>query len=200
MDLFHLKQAAESIELSAEMRTRIAENCCKSLQKETYSMNHKRIRRMPRALIAAALVLCIGLPVGMAATNTGFFRDVTNWQGAITGTVYEQATNEIAVIVTAEADALMVEADFLKPDAAPYFTFETFALGAYEIRDAAGEVVAEGESSESSAVSDSGATLTVPFVSEAGAYTLVIENFVGSRKGDQPLPITGHWEITFSMP
>ena len=163
-------------------------------------MNHKRIRRMPRALIAAALVLCIGLPVGMAATNTGFFRDVTNWQGAITGTVYEQATNEIAVTVTTEADTLTVEADFRNPDTAPYRALETLALGKYQILNADGAVLTEGERSEPAAVADNGAALTVPFDAAPGTYTLVIENFVGGSKADQPLPITGHWEITFSMP
>ena len=199
MDLSNLKQAAETIELSADARARIAENCRETLQKENFSMNTKRTRRMPRALIAAALVLCIGLPAGMAATNTGFFRDITNWQGAITGTVYEQATNEIAVTVTAAADTLTIEADFRNPDTAPYRELETFALGAYEIRDAAGTVVAEGESSEPAAVADNGAALTVPFDAAPGAYTLVIESFVGGSKADQPLPITGHWEIAFSV-
>ena len=199
MDLSNLKQAAETIELSADARARIAENCRKSLQKETIYMNHKRTRRMPRALIAAALVLCIGLPAGMAATNTGFFRDVTNWQGAITSTVYEQATNEIAVTVTAAADALTIEADFRNPDTAPYRALETLALGKYQILNAAGAVIAEGENSEPAAVADNGAAMTVPFDAAPGAYTLVIENFVGGSKADQPLPITGHWECEFNL-
>ena len=163
-------------------------------------MNNKRTpRRIPRALVAAALVLCIGLPVGMAATHGGFFRDITNWQGAITGTVYEQAVDEIAVTVTPDAGALTIEADFVKPAIAPYFTFETFALGAYEIRDAAGEVVAEGEGSEPAAVADGGAVLTLPFAADPGAYTLVIESFTGGSKADQPLPLTGHWECDFNI-
>ena len=199
MDLSNLKQAAETIELSADARARIAENCRETLQKENFSMNTKRTRRMPRALIAAALVLCIGLPAGMAATNTGFFRDVTNWQGAITGTVYEQATNEIAVTVTAAADTLTIEADFRNPDTAPYRELETLAFGKYQILNADGAVIAEGESSESAAVADNGAVLTVPFDAVPGAYTLVIENFVGGSKADQPLPITGHWECEFNL-
>lgn len=193
------KQAVEAIELSAEARARIAENCRKTLQKETYSMNKKMTRRIPRALIAAALVLCIGLPAGMAATNTGFFRDVTNWQGAITGTIYEQVVHEITVTVTPNTDKLTIKADFLNPDAAPYFTFETFALGAYEIRNAAGEVVAEGEAGEPAAVTDGGAVLTLPFETTPGAYTLVIESFTGGSKADQPLPITGLWECNFTI-
>ena len=59
MDLSNLKQAAETIELSADARARIAENCRETLQKENFSMNTKRTRRMPRALIAAALVLAL---------------------------------------------------------------------------------------------------------------------------------------------
>lgn len=64
-------------------------------------------------------------------------------------------------------------------------------------RDAAGEVVAEGESGEPAAVTDGGTVLTLPFEAAPGAYTLVIENFVGGSKADQPLPITGLWEYSF---
>ena len=199
MNDLKLKQAVEAVELSADARTRIAARCRAAYLEEQHMKKNKITRRIPRALVAAALVLCIGLPAGMAATHSGFFRDVTNWQGAITGTVYEQATNEIAVAVHADTGALTVEAEFLQPDIAPYFTLETLALGAYEIRDAAGAVVAADESSAPADLSAGTAALTIPFDAAPGAYTLVIESFTGGSKADQPLPLTGRWEYDFKI-
>ena len=149
-----------------------------------------------------ALCLTLGSVTALAANGKleGFFKDITDWRGAVTGTTYEQATDEIEVNVTAEAGVLKVEAAFLEAEKAPYSEVEQLAVGKYQVIDASGSVVAKGAAGEAVSVQDGQAVLSLD-VEELpeGQYTLQLQSFIGSNKADQPLSINGSWEREFSI-
>ena len=199
MDMSHLKTTVRSIEMPADMRQRIAANSKKIL---TEDRNRKKAGdwfRRP-AVIAAVLALCICLPVaGVAAGNSGFFRDVMRGT-AVVGTEYEQATAEIAVDADFDNGELTVTANFLIPDAAPYCECEELAVGSYRIMTGDGKIAAEGEKSENAAITNGQAVMRIPVEAlNPGDYTVRIDAFIGSKKADQPLPMKGSWECGFTV-
>lgn len=199
MDMSHLKTTVRSIEMPENMRQRIAANGKKKLMEDRNRKKAERWFRQPAA-IAAVLALCICLPVaGVAAGNSGFFRDVMRGTAAV-GTEYEQATAEIAVDADFDNGELTVTANFLIPDAAPYRECEELAVGSYRIMNGDGKIVAEGEKSENAAITNGQAIMRIPVeVLNPGDYIVRIDAFIGSKKADQPLPIKGFWECELTV-
>ena len=149
--------------------------------------------------VAAVLALCLCVSVA-AASHFGLFKDVTDWTGAVTGTEYVQATDEIEVSAVVEQGILTITADFLSPDTVPYSELETISVGSYQIVDVSGSVIAEGESDDSIEIVDGEAKMTVSLeVVDSGEYKLLINTFIGSKKADQPLKISGSWECDFTV-
>ena len=154
--------------------------------------------------VAASLVLALTVTGVTALASTGklegFFKDITDWRGAVTGTTYEQATDEITVNVIAEAGVLKVEAVFVEAEKAPYSEVEQLTIGKYRMIDANGNTVAQGDAGEAVPVQD-GQTALMLDVEElpAGQYTLQLQSFIGSKKADQPLSINGNWECEFCI-
>ncbi len=202
-----LKKKMEEIKMTGAMQERILQNCLKATEKERMNMNmvekksNKRWFQKPLA-VAAALALCltVGGVTAFAASGEGFFKDITDWRGAVTGTTYEQATDEIEMNVTSEAGVLKVEATFLEAEKAPYSEVEQLAVGRYQVIDVNGDIAAKGDAGESVPIQDGQAVLTlnVEELSE-GQYTLQLQSFIGSKKADQPLSINGNWEWEFSV-
>lgn len=192
-----LKKNAEKITMPAEMRARIIRKC--HLETEERSMNktrEKTILRKPVA-VAAAIALCICLTgvTALAATGSlqGFFKDIKRWDGAITGTTYEQATDEISISAEAQSGELQVEITLLKPDAAPYAFVEQLDIGAYKIVDAQGNILAEG-STEPAEIIYGKVSVTIPMDGALdGSCRLLVSSFTGHSKADQPLAINGSW-------
>ena len=70
----------------------------------------------------------------------------------------------------------------------------------YQIVDVSGSVIAEGESDDSIEIVDGEAKMTVSLeVVDSGEYKLLINTFIGSKKADQPLKISGSWECDFTV-
>lgn len=153
------------------------------------------------ATVFIAVVLCLSLSVtGLAATGVlqGYFRDITNWQGAIVGTSYEQATDEISMDVTVDGNALTALATFSIPQEFPYREIEKLGIAAYRIVDANGKIVKEG-AAESTEIINGQAAVSIQLDGiDSGSYKLVVTAFVGEKKADQPLNISGHWECAFT--
>lgn len=204
MEYPELKRSVEAIEMPPEMRERIASNCrmaaAQTQYQEDFTVKKQKSYKRP-VTIAVAVALCLCLSVGvMAATNTGFFKNITNPVGTVTGSEYVQATEEIQVTVTADEGELTVLAVVSDPNAFPYRECAALSIGSYRILDATGNVVAEGSNTDSSLLTDGQAELTIPLSDlDSGDYKLVIEAFVGSKKADQPLSITGFWESGFTV-
>ena len=205
MELENLKSAAKEITMPEEMKRRIAHNCKKVIVNtmEEHTMNDRKnvsFFKKPAAVFAA-LAICLSISVtALAATGTlkGFFRDITNWQGAVVGTSYEQATDEIDVNVTANGEKLTVMATFADPQIFPYREVEKLGIAEYCIVDTNGKTVSEG-AAESVEVVNGCAAVSIQLNDlDSGSYRLMIRAFVGSKKAEQPLNINGNWECEFS--
>ncbi|MBQ9843492.1 MAG: hypothetical protein IJO31_05005 [Oscillospiraceae bacterium] len=201
MERTSLKKAVGSIGMPEEMRGRILEKCKMKIVKneEEKTMKNRKGFRW-QAAMAAVLALCICLPIaGVAAGNSGFFRDVMRGT-AVVGTEYVQATDEIAADAAYLNGELRITANFLIPDEFPYRECEELAVGSYRIMTGDGKNVAEGEKSENAAIRNGRAVMRLPVEElDSGDYTVRIDAFIGSKKAEQPLPLKGFWECSFAV-
>ena len=203
MDYEKLKSAAKKIELSEEGKARILRNCQPETFYETKAIKMKKANHWFKkpAAVVAVVSLCLCLTVAAAAaSHSGFFKDITNWRGAITGTQYEQATEEIEIAVVSGKNEITVCAEMLHSALPPYNELEAFGVKTYKILDMSGKTVIEGEETEHFALTNGKAEIIIPLDTvSSGAYRLVITSFVGTKKADQPLQINGTWECEFSL-
>lgn len=206
MEFENLQYAAKRITMPEEMKRRIARNCKKQIVNtmEEYTMNNRKcnsIFRKPAAVFAIVAV-CLSLSAtALAATGVlqGFFRDITDFTGAIVGTSYEQATDEIDMDATANGDELTVLATFAEPDKFPYREAELLGIAEYKIINADGKVIKEGATDQSAPVENGYAAIVINVNDiESGSYKLVVNAFVSEKKADQPLTINGIWECVFT--
>ena len=199
-----LVKKVNEIEMPEAMQERIIRNCHDKFSKEAKTMNNRaKYYFIRKPLVAvAALVLCFCLVGGAALAATGhlqgFFRDITKWGGAVTGTEYEQATDEIEINIVKAADGVTVLVTLIYPDMAPYSELELLGIQEYEIVDQSGKVVIEGETTEMFEIYNGKANVSLPLENVPGGnYKVVVSGFVGSHKADKPLVIGGNWECEF---
>lgn len=206
MELKNLKSAARDITMPEEMKHRIINSCRTQLihsGKETVmKTNQKRtIFRKPAAALAALAILLSLAVTAVAAPGIlkGRFRDIKDWRGAVVGTSYEQATDEIAVSVTVNGNALTVHAVIADPNMAPYVYAERMGIAQYRIESEKGKTVQKG-TAESVETMNGTAAVTIPLDGlESGSYNLILTAFfITENKADQPLNINGNWECTFT--
>lgn len=153
-------------------------------------------RRLSPAAVAAVLALCLLLPIGTyAAGRAGFFRDVKRWDGAVVGTAYENATNEISVTAIQQDDQILVTVTLLTPGKAPYPYIEELSIGEYQLLNEKGKVIAEGTADAVPLINEQ-AEYTIPATE---GHTLRITEFISIKKVEQPLPISGEWEIQLGV-
>ena len=201
-----LKKKVEEIKMTGAMQERILQNCRKEAEKERMDRtmmektDKKRWFQKPLA-VAAALVLCLtvgGVTAFAASGKTeGFFKDITDWRGAVTGTTYEQATEKIDVNVKEEGAVFRVEVSFKDAEKAPFSELEMLAVGKYQVVDENGKIVAKGDAGEAVPVQDGQMVLTIDRTNlPEGQYTLQLQSFIGSKKAEQPLSINGNWEFS----
>ena len=205
MEFENLKSAANEIRMPEEMKRRITHNC-KNQILSTMVEHTMKIRknnsffRKPAAVFAA-LAVCLSLSVtALAATGVlqGFFRDITNYSGAIVGTSYEQATDEINMDVTVNGNELTVLAIFADPQIAPYVYAEQLGIAQYRIVDGNGKEVKEGSTDSAEVVNGQAAVNIELDDISSGNYKLIVTAFVSEKKADQPLNINGNWECEFT--
>ena len=199
-----LAKKINEIEMPEAMQERIIRNCHDKFSKAENNMNNRaKYYFIRKPLVAAAsLVLCFCLAGGVVLAATGhlqgFFKDITKWSGTVTGTEYEQATDEIKISIVKATDGVTVLVTIIYPDMVPYSELELLGIEEYEIVDQSGKVVMEGETTEMFEILDGKANVTLPFENVPGGnYKVVVSGFVGSHKGDQPLVISGNWECEF---
>ena len=197
-----LSEQLNKIEMPKEMQERIIRNCYMKMEEQNMNKNTtKHFFKKPMVAVASfALCLCLTGVTALAATGKleGFFKDVTDWTGAVTGTTYEQATDEVALNVIKADESLSVEVTFLNPQIAPYIYFDTFGIESYQIVDAGGNAVVKGDTSEMVEIVAGKMNVTLPLDSLSnGSYKLVVNKLVGSSKADQPLVLNGAWECEF---
>lgn len=197
----HLRKALKQINNQLRMREEAEgqeEPLKQIIEEETGRKRKHELLRFPA--IAAVLVLCICFPIaGMAAGNSGFFRDIMRGS-TVVGLEYEQATGEIAVTAEYSEERVAVKAVLLAPEKAPFSVLEELSAGNCRIVDAEGKTVAEIVGSESAVVSGGQAILSFPVERlDAGVYVVRIDSFTGSAKAEQPLTMKGFWECGFTV-
>ena len=150
----------------------------------------------------ASLVLCLGL-TGVTALATagkleGYFKDIIRIDGAVIGTSYEQATDEIELKVIDVSNELTVEVTMLNPKTVPYSTFELFGIEKYKIVNMDNKVIVEGVTTEMVEIVGDKVNVNISLENIAGGeYKLMVSELVGSSKADQPLVMSGEWECEF---
>lgn len=204
MDIVKLKKTLEKIEMSQETQERIISNCNskKIFDMEERVMNKSKkfwLKKSIPIVAALSIFVCFAI-VGVAVVRTGFFKDVTRWDGTVVGTTYEQASEEIEVNATVDENGLTVSVTMLTPDKLPYSVFEEFGISSYQITDMSGNVIMEDAGTELSQLSNGQAEINISLDGiESGNYKLIIRKCVGSAKADQPLEISGMWECEFRL-
>ena len=145
----------------------------------------------------------------MADGIKGMFKDIIRFDGAVTGSEYVNATDEVRVtagevtMVNTEV-FIPVEITFLNLGTVPFSAIELIEVDEFEILNTNGEVVvSEKEANVVCSVNNGAANLSLSV--EAGklvageTYTLVLERFEGLKKADAPLAVKGAWECTFEV-
>lgn len=199
-----MKQAAEGIKMPEDMKRRILYSCRTQLlnTEREYEMKKHKIFKKPAAVLAT-LILCLSMSATAVAERDiwqGFFQDITDFRGAITGQTYEQATAEIDVHAAVTEDALEVQAVFVDPERMPYSELEHLGIGAYQIIDDEDHIVREGAVDAFAPVTDGQAKIELPMEAlKHGRYRLIITAFTGEKKADQDLMMYGHWEYAFTV-
>lgn len=193
-------ETLKEIQMPKEMQERILRNCAKRNEEKT--MNRK-ISSKKILTVAASLVLCLGVTgvTALAVTGKleGFFKDITRWDGAVIGTSYEQATDEVELNITTIGEEFTLEVKFLEPQTAPYSSFELFGIETYQVKDREGNLILEGTTSEMTEIVEGKAYINLPLNGIlSGEYQLTVTELVGSSKADQPLVMSGSWECEFT--
>lgn len=186
----------KEIEMPKDMQQRIIDNC----YIETEKKSMKTIKRPMVAVASFAICVCLTGVSALAAIGKleGFFRDIKRWDGAVVGTSYEQATDEVELNIVEVSDKLVVEITMVNSNTAPYSFFEILGIKDYRIVDANDNVIVENKNLEMSVISGDKIYINVPLENvDDGEYTLMVNELVGSAKADQPLVLTGTWECDF---
>lgn len=190
-----LKETIEAVRMPQDMKQRITRRCQNRKEYKLMYIN-KRF-----AASVAVLVLCLGLPLGaMAAGKMGIMKDIKDWRGAITGQVYEHASDAIAVSAAMEGTSLLVTARFTTPEERPFRYVQELKVTEFEILDADERKLPIEKTVKYANVVNGGAVMKIPAESlTVGSYRLKITVFTADAKGEQPLDIKGSWECDFSI-
>ncbi len=153
---------------------------------------------------AVALVLTAGLLTAGAITYAdsirGSFSDVFGFGGAIVGTEYHNATEEISVTAEANSETVTVNARFLYPADAPYAFITELSLKNVTITDSSGAKLLTIEETDQATITNGSVSVAIPMgtliLSPNAEYTLAFDTAVGHAKAEQPLPMSGNWSCT----
>ena len=130
---------------------------------------------------------------------TGRYQDITDYRGAVVGTAYVDATNEIKIDITTNDNGLAVQTSFVDPQQKPYVYVDRLGIVEYQIIDSNGRTVKEGSAKSCEIVNGQTTILVDKDGIESGAYNLIISSFVAESKAEQPLNISGKWKSSFSI-
>ena len=156
---------------------------------------------------AVALVLTFGLLTAGAVTYAdsirGAFSDVTRFDGAVVGTEYHDATEEIEVTAEAVGDTVTVNARFLYPADAPYAFISELSLKNVTLTDSSGAKLLTIEETEQASLNNGSVSIAIPMgtvtLSPDAEYTLTFDTAVGHAKAEWPLPMSGNWSCSFAV-
>ena len=180
---------------------------------EERTMSKPKITTKRTLAIAAVLALCLVTVCMTPLANSirGFFSDIIRFDGAITGTQYENATNDIKVDVlevTSENGNVIIplELSFENPTEAPFPYIQEVAVSEYKIVDSNNKEIIKtkvsAEDGEKGTINNGKVLVNLSLndtkLKSGEEYTIVIEKMYGLAKADAPLHITGTWKCNFT--
>ena len=156
--------------------------------------------------IAAMVTICL-VTVVTATPIKGFFKDIVRWDGAVIGTEYDNATNEISIVasktvVKDENLVLPIEINFENKMEYPFASLEEIYISEYKITDKDGNVVLNLNKKVIGKVENGKVLIDLPIEENdnlklGDTYYLELDNLSGVKKADQDLKINGNWNISF---
>lgn len=193
-----LKISVEEIKMSDEMKKRIIRNCCLQISNQEEHVMKKTNKGFKKMLpLVAVMIICVVSVGAVVANHIRGFKDVKRGT-AVVGTIYEEAT-EMVKLDAEVKDNLIVSAEFVDYTNPPYIYQDVIDINSYKIVDSLGKTIKRGSAKATSAFENGNVTFEIPLNDiVSGEYKLVINEFVGSKKADQPLPIKGVWECVFT--
>jgi len=179
---------------------------------EVHTMSKPKFTMKRTLALVAVLALCIATVAMTPLANSirGFFSDIVRFDGAITGTKYENATNDIKVDIlelTSENGNVIIPLDltFENPTEAPFPYIQEVAVSEYKILDNNNKEIIKSkvsaEDGDKGTVSAGKVLVNLSLNDEklksGEEYTIIIEKMYGLAKADAPLHITGTWKCNF---
>lgn len=166
----------------------------------------KNVTWLKRVATLAAVVTICAITVVSADAIKGYFNDVTRLDGAIVGTEYLDATNEIEMNVTkVEDENVTLNITFKNPNEAPFAYIQEVAVAEYKIVDISKNEILrtslELENAKKANIENGKISIQLSTDDKLNAgqnYKLIVDNFYGLAKAEQPLRITGTWECEFT--
>lgn len=165
----------------------------------------KNIIWLKRASTVAAVVTICAVTVVSAGAIKGMFKDVKRWDGAVIGTEYINATNDIEMTVSGAKDEnITLNIIFENSNEVPFSEIQEVAITDYKILDMSNKEVLKAnlnvEDGLKGKVENGRILVELPTNDKLNTnqnYKLVIDTIYGLKKADQPLKITGTWECEF---
>jgi len=179
---------------------------------EVHTMSKPKITIKKALVIAAILALCIATIAITPLANSirGFFRDIVRFDGAVIGTKYENATNDIKVdileLASKNNNTIPLELTFEYPTKAPFPYIQEIAVSEYKILDSNNNEIIKtklsAEKGYKGTISNGKASVNLKIdgtkLKSGQEYTIIIEKMYGLAKADAPLHITGTWKCNFT--
>lgn len=166
----------------------------------------KNIIWLKRASTVAAVLTICAVTVVSAGAIKGMFKDVKRWDGAVVGTEYVNATNDIEMNISETKDEyISLDINFENPNDAPFAFIQEVAVTDYKILDMSNKEVLKAnlnvEDGLKGNVENGRILVELPINDKLNTkqnYKIIIETIYGLAKADQPLKITGTWECEFT--
>lgn len=205
----HIRNELNEIPIPPSLHSR-AELGIEEAKKERKGQNS--IMKFHKKMIAAAaaVVLAVGVFAGsntaLAKDIRGYFSDVFRFDGAVVGTEYNDATQEIlfselSCRTDGEAESFGLRVTFKNSTEAPFRFIEELSMHDVTITDGDGREVCTIADTEPVPVVDGSVYIILPAdLSSHETYTLRCTTLRGHAKAEAPLDIHGTWECSFTAP
>ena len=187
-----MKITDETIRTSLRSETRAPQNANLKLYSEFSAYRSKRSRLTYAAIIgipAAAVLLGAGV---YTIHNGGYFHDVKNGFGTITGVTYENATDEISIKAVKKSEQIELTVQILEPyiNKMPYEDCEQLKIGKCTL-------ISKGKNTDFSTdeISEVENGKAVFLLDIDDADSISITELISRKKADADLSIYGNWEI-----
>ena len=152
--------------------------------------------------VAAMVAVCL-VTVVNATPIKGFFKDIMRFDGAVVGTEYANATNEIEItaLEIENENVLPLEIKFVDNNVKPFKYIEQLSVVKYKVVDKNSNEICYEEENLVENVENGKVIIKIPLnksnLIDGETYFIEIDNLKGLKKADALLEITGNWNIQF---